>query len=91
MAAVTHRLPGPTTASTAPIGPDLPSIPYTIAPIACAPPTASSPSAPAIAAAASVTGAGLGLATHTVPTPAARAVATVISTLDGSGYRPPGA
>ena len=44
-----------------------------------------------IAAAASVMGAGRGLATQTSWTPAARAVSAVISTDDGSGYRPPGA
>ena len=59
--------------------------------MAGAPPTRSRASAPASAAAASVIAEGCGEATQTFCTPAARAVTTVISTDEGSGYRPPGA
>ena len=62
-----------------------------MAPIACAPPTHNTMSAPATCAAANVMGAGLGEASTTYGQPAARAVTTVIITDEGSGYRPPGA
>ena len=87
LAAVTHRLPGPTMTSAAGMGPT----PYAMAAMACAPPTQMNPSTPARCAAASVAGAGLGLATQTCSTPATRAVIAVMSTDDGSGYLPPGA
>ena len=59
--------------------------------MAWAPPTASTRSAPPMAAAAKVMGPGRGLATTTSRTPAARAVTAVINTLLGKGKRPPGA
>mmetsp|Transcript_40042 Transcript_40042/g.87432 ORF Transcript_40042/g.87432 Transcript_40042/m.87432 type:complete len:218 (-) Transcript_40042:487-1140(-) len=88
LAAVTHLFPGPTMMSQAATpGTD----PYAMAAIACAPPTATRQSAPATKAAPLVTSDGLGEATMTSATPAARAVHTVISTEEGKGYLPPGA
>ena len=86
-AAVTYMLPGPHTASHAPTAP----APYASAAIAWAPPTGMSSSASAAYAAARMIGSGFGDATRTTLQPATRAVIAVISTVDGSGYRPPGA
>ncbi len=90
-AAVTNLFPGPAMTSTRsnPLPPSL--NPYAKAETACAPPTARNSSAPAIAAAASMASLALGLATTTRSHPAARAAIAVISTDEGSGYRPPGA
>mmetsp|Transcript_14510 Transcript_14510/g.35525 ORF Transcript_14510/g.35525 Transcript_14510/m.35525 type:complete len:201 (-) Transcript_14510:402-1004(-) len=87
LAAVTHWLPGPTMMSHLGTGP----MPCERVATACAPPTLSRPSASATCAAAIVTLSGWGDATHTFFTPAMRAVQAVMSTLEGSGYRPPGA
>ena len=86
LAAVTHRFPGPTMMSHGRT-----PTPRARAATACAPPQLSTASAPATAAAASMTGSRLGVAAMTVPTPATRAGMTVMSTDDGSGWRPPGA
>mmetsp|Transcript_21898 Transcript_21898/g.44377 ORF Transcript_21898/g.44377 Transcript_21898/m.44377 type:complete len:200 (+) Transcript_21898:330-929(+) len=87
LAAVTHWFPGPTMMLAA----GQPPTPCAMAAIACAPPSLSIPSALATNAAAFVTWSGWGLETHTFGTPASRAVMAVIMTLDGKGYRPPGA
>mmetsp|Transcript_21889 Transcript_21889/g.75488 ORF Transcript_21889/g.75488 Transcript_21889/m.75488 type:complete len:206 (-) Transcript_21889:470-1087(-) len=84
LAAVTHALPGPQSTSARGT-PSSASAPVAMAAMAWAPPTATSTSAPATWAAASVTGRGLGVATTTVLTPAARAVTAVMSTELGSG------
>lgn len=87
---MTQALPGPQMTSARGT-PSFSKAPVASAAMAWAPPTLRRTSAPATCAAASVTGRGLGLATTTLAQPAARAVTAVISTLDGSGYRPPGA
>eukprot|EP00953_Heterococcus_sp_UTEX-ZZ885_P000647 871-Heterococcus_DN1.PRE.1 len=81
LAAVTHLFPGPTMMSQAGTEPE----PKASAATPCAPPMHSSRSAPATCAAAMVIGSGLGEATTTVLTPAARAVTAVMSTEEGSG------
>jgi hypothetical protein len=92
-AAVTHLFPGPTMTSQGGTSGHSPAedTPYAMAPIACAPPTLRTRSAPETCAAARVMGAGLGEQRTTYGHPAARAVTTVISTEEGRGYRPPGA
>mmetsp|Transcript_10602 Transcript_10602/g.26115 ORF Transcript_10602/g.26115 Transcript_10602/m.26115 type:complete len:200 (+) Transcript_10602:560-1159(+) len=98
-AAVTHLFPGPTMTShggtagmaSSPFELDLALTPYAMEPMACAPPTRSTMSAPATCAAARVMVAGLGEARTTWGHPAARAVTTVMMTEEGRGYRPPGA
>src|SRR6187549_858713 len=82
----THRLPGPTILSTR--GTD--SVPYASAAIACAPPSLNSLETPASIAAAITTGSGRGHTATTSRTPAATAGMAVISSDEGSGYRPPG-
>ena len=88
LAAVTYWLPGPTTASHASSSSPAP---YASVAIACAPPIGRSTSASATYAAAIVIADGRGEATTTREQPATRAVMPVISTDEGSGYRPPGA
>ncbi len=66
------------------------AVPYARAAIACAPPMRNSRLTPAARAAAITIGAGLGHATITSRTPAARAGMAVINNDEGRGYRPPG-
>mmetsp|Transcript_7920 Transcript_7920/g.16334 ORF Transcript_7920/g.16334 Transcript_7920/m.16334 type:complete len:205 (-) Transcript_7920:701-1315(-) len=100
LAAVTHMFPGPqmtsqegTVRGVAEEFDDSSgsSRPNAMVAIAWAPPTLRKTSASATWAAARVIGAGLGLLKTTVGQPAARAVTAVIKTLEGRGYRPPGA
>ena len=86
LASCTHSDPGPTITST--FGID--SVPYASAATAWAPVTAKYASAPHSSAAATITGCGAPT-TYTSSTPAARAVTTPITTVDGYGLRPPGA
>ena len=86
LAAVTHRLPGPTITSQRGTSPQPPAN----APIACAPPAWSKPSTLATAAAASIKGDATGDATQMLVTPATRAVTAVINRLETSGNLPPG-
>mmetsp|Transcript_42016 Transcript_42016/g.82398 ORF Transcript_42016/g.82398 Transcript_42016/m.82398 type:complete len:200 (+) Transcript_42016:95-694(+) len=82
LAAVTHLFPGPTITSHC--GTD-PGTPCAIAATACAPPRRRKTSHPDACAAARVMGAGRGEHSTTVSTPAARAVTTVMTTLEGRG------
>src|SRR2546425_9932468 len=76
-----NRFPGPTITSQGRTGP----APKASAAIPWAPPAATTPSAPAMAAAASGIGPRLGLATQICLTPAACAVTAVIRTDEESG------
>ena len=85
-AAATYRFPGPTILSTR----GTVAVPYASAAIACAPPSRNSRETPASSAAAMTTGSGRGQTAMMSRTPAAAAGIAVISSDEGSGYRPPG-
>src|SRR6187549_4123815 len=66
------------------------AVPKASAATACAPPTAYTSSIPSSRATTSVASAGFGVTTETLPTPATRAGTAVITSDDGSGWRPLG-